>query len=181
MSHARNVADEETQSLWIGRCSTVLSDRLTSSGAGVASEDIVVLAIALDYLSTIVVTPPGKIAMIEQAAIRDGVDPIDVIRLLTPIREAVRFRSLLGEWIRGELVFDGVGQRRTGYQHGHDEVLVSPNEVRVAASSQDDPELTGWRRRMRELIGGVRTWRFGKSFTGTPGVTNYVNKDESPE
>ena len=164
------------------RCAEVLSHRLTTSGAVVATEDQGVLAGALDYLSVSVVSPPATPDTLISAARRSSVDPMEVLRVLPFVREAIRFRAFIGEWIRGEVVLEQPLPRRAGIQRDAEVVLRGPPEVDIAVVPyQEEADSSDWKRRTRELFGNVFRRLPGRSFTGTPGVVNYVNKDESPE
>ncbi len=165
--------------LLVERCTELLSARLTEGGADIASEDPVLLWAALHYLSVGVVVPPADAGVLRRAAEEGERETSEVLRVLPEVREAVRYRKFLGEWVRGEVTLDAPLQKRKGYQAGVSEILVAPTETAVAGT--DEVDSPGWRYRIRQLLGLTARRRPSTSFTGTPGVVSYSDRDESPE
>ena len=155
-------------------CDALLNERLTRSGSELLAEDPRLLMVALRYLSAGVVDPKNGSAM---APLHSTIEvrPTDLYRILSPLRRATFYRQFIGEWIRGEVLLEA----------GNTQSFIAPltDERRLQILALPSTELTKERDTMGlfPTIRRALQRRFTRSFSGTPGLTSYVDKDESPE
>lgn len=155
-------------------CDALLKERLNRSGSPLVEEDPQLLRVALRYLSAGVIDPRNVSTMAPLVSANE-VRPTDVYRILSPLRRATSYRQFIGEWIRGEVVLDAANIQSFS--------TPPTSERRPDPFALPSAELTkegdtmGWFPTIRRAL----QRRFTRSFSGTPGLTSYVDRDESPE
>lgn len=148
-----------------------LTERAASNGKAV--EDPVSQA-AITYLALRVdeptVTP-------DQVASSRSVGVVELLRVMPVFRAATQFRAYVGEWIRaGRLLPPSAAP------------IADPQPpVVVAAAPKSVPQVLAkpprrkFTTRVREAFRSPPRPRSGGSWTGTPGLHSYYDKDSSPD
>ena len=139
---------------------------------------------ALDYLATSIVQPDPDL---EFLAVAHSVDRWEVEAAAGPLRDLLRFRSYLGEWIRA-------GKPRVEEVSPRTELATTPVHIEEPFRGREDRKVEARKGVVESLVDFLKRARGvyrratrprgpegRNSWTGSAGTKSYPDRDESPE